>query len=91
MSISVTGISNLSTAYDPDETSAAPKAPAKVPVAKEVSQMAEDGNSAAQIAAQLGLSTDIVDEDLGETSSTSTSTGAASALVAASARLSVSA
>jgi hypothetical protein len=53
--------------------------------------MAEDGNSAAQIAAQLGLSTDIVDEDLGETSSTSTSTGAASALVAASARLSVSA
>jgi len=91
MSISATGISNLSTAYDSDETSAAPKAPAKPTVGQEVSTMAEAGNSASQIAAQLGLSTTIVDEDLGETTSASSATGAAAALVAVNARLSVSA
>jgi len=91
MSISATGLSNLSSPYEADETTATPKTATKPTTGQEVSKMAEAGNSAAQIAAQLGLSTDIVDEDLGETSSTSSSTGAASALLSANARFSTSA
>jgi hypothetical protein len=86
MSFSISAVSSNDATFD-----AAPEAKQapKLSVADEIKQLASQGRSAQTIATTVGLPESLVDVELGSTTTTTSTTSQAGALLALGARLSV--
>lgn len=88
MSLSISGSSSYSAVNDAAD-SAEKQPPAKPSVGQEMTQMLSSGDSVAEIAAQLGMSTTLVDSTLGLQTTSTAPAGPTATAVSSAMKLSV--